>query len=243
MIKKQGPKSVPPELNETTHTMCDLAQVEDTAIVKPIPYPPPEPGLSLGGVHTADGGVLPTGLNLDGFKKNPEGPFNSVGVDHLVGLARIRGVKGGKPHRGPTLNTRRMLARITAGSPRGSGRMIGKNARELPTYLFFDDMFPSAQISDSIPRSSRFYHFHKRSPNPFESSPTRYFFERNDVSQARVAGFVASVSRVGSVGLRVRLRSLWGWNRVAAALLSGRFETFIFHREVSVRNVDSTESI
>ena len=59
--------------------MRDLTQEEDAAIGQSVPYPPPETGLSLRGVYTADGGVRPSGFDLDSTKNDPEGPLDSAG--------------------------------------------------------------------------------------------------------------------------------------------------------------------
>ena len=80
---------------------------------------------------------------------------------------------------------------------------------------------------------------HESPSNPFEYSPPRYLFERNDVAEARVPCLRAGMSRM-RVGGRLRW---WSRDKVIAAFLAGRAEAFIFDREVSVRYVDEVEGV
>ena len=71
----------------------------------------------------------------------------------------------------------------------------------------------------------------------------RDLLERDDVSQARMSRFVASVCRVWSVGLRLGFGGRQGWDQVTATLLGSCFETFVFHGEVSVWDMDGAKRV
>ena len=93
--------------------MRDLAKEKTTPIVQVVPNPATEAGLGFRRVHAADRRVLPAALNLDSAEDDPEGPFNSVWLYHLIGLACISCVKGGKLLQFSTLYTAKPTTRTT----------------------------------------------------------------------------------------------------------------------------------
>ena len=69
--------------------MRDLAKENDDTVTQAVSDPAPEAGLSVGGAHTTDGGVRPSGFDLDSAEDDPEGPLDSVGVYHFVRLSSV----------------------------------------------------------------------------------------------------------------------------------------------------------
>ena len=168
MVDKQVSELAPPELNKATHTMRDLAKEENAPVVQAVPYPTSEAGVGFLSVHAADGRVLFSGFNLEGFQTNPESPLNSVGVYHFVRLTGVGRIKCGSRHTFPTFYTAKILRKFTP---------------KLFSYALLNNFLPSAKVPDPITWRHRFYHLHESSANSFKGCPTWQLFERNDVPQ------------------------------------------------------------
>ena len=93
--------------------MLDLAKVKNGAVFKPVPNPAPVAGFGFGGVHAADGRVLPAATNPNKFENHPEGPINSVSFNDFESLTCVGRMKcgGGKPR--PTFHTAKIAIYTT----------------------------------------------------------------------------------------------------------------------------------